>query len=209
MRSGGPSGVGSTAESGGRTPVIPLRPRGSAPPRLNTARMLAAAALILVVVGVGTFGVTQKRRADRLDQRVSVLLDGQREMQREIRDRDELLAQITGPGVRVIDANASSARAPSARMFWDQSSNKWTFFAYNLPEARQGRTYQLWLITKDQRKLSAGTFTPKPNGEAVVKATYALPRDSLLAIAVTDEPAGGSPQPTSHPLLLGAAGKAE
>jgi anti-sigma-K factor RskA len=94
-------------------------------------------------------------------------------------------------------------------MFWDPSSNKWTFFAYNLPETKQGRTYQLWLITKDQRKLSAGTFAPKPTGEAVVQATYALPRDSLFAIAVTEEPAGGSPQPTSQPFLLGAAGKSE
>jgi anti-sigma-K factor RskA len=202
-RAGGPGGAA------GQTPVVPLRPRATAPPRLNTARMLAAAALILVVVGIGTLGVTQKRRGDRLEQHIGVLLAGQREMQKEIGEKDELLAQITGPGVQVIDASSSNARQPSARMFWDQSSNRWTFFAHNLPETKQGRTYQLWLITKDKHKLSAGTFSPNPTGDALVQATYALPRDSLLAIAVTEEPAGGSPQPTSQPFLLGAAGKTE
>ena len=30
-----------------------------------------------------------------------------------------------------------------------------------------------------------------------MQATYALPKDSLAAVAVTDEPMGGSPQPTT------------
>jgi anti-sigma-K factor RskA len=54
--------------------------------------------------------------------------------------------------------------------------------------------------------VSAGTFAATANGSAVVRATYALAPDKLAAIAVTEEPEGGSKQPTTTPFLVGAAG---
>jgi anti-sigma-K factor RskA len=45
------------------------------------------------------------------------------------------------------------------------------------------------------------------DGEAMVRATYGLARDSLRAVAVTDEPAGGMPQPTGQFVVFGAATK--
>ena len=41
--------------------------------------------------------------------------------------------------------------------------------------------------------------------DAVVRATYPLARDSLQAIAVTEEPAGGVPQPTGAMVVAGEA----
>ncbi len=124
-----------------------------------------------------------------------------------IAEQQATIDALTGPGVKVINAAAAGVRKPFARMFWDQPANKWTFVAYDLPANAPGRTYQLWLITKDQQKVSAGTFAAAPDGRAFVRATYALPSDSLVAIAVTDEPAGGSKQPSTTPFLVGAAGK--
>ena len=92
-------------------------------------------------------------------------------------------------------------RAPFARMFWDTARNTWTLVAHNMPELRPGRTYQLWLVTPTA-KISAGTFRPTPDGEVMMQANYALPKDSLAAVAVTDEPMGGSPQPTTQPFLV-------
>jgi anti-sigma-K factor RskA len=126
-------------------------------------------------------------------------------MQERLADQQAIVAALTGPGVRVIDVAAASARQPYARMFWDQPAEKWTFVAYNLPATAVGRTYQLWLVTRDGKKVSAGTFAPSSNGVAFVRASYALAKDSLQAIAVTSEPAGGSPQPTTTPFLVGAA----
>jgi len=54
-------------------------------------------------------------------------------------------------------------------------------------------------------KISAGTFVPR-NGDAVVRATYDL-TEPLNAIAVTDEPAGGVPQPTGNPIIVAQATK--
>ena len=119
-----------------------------------------------------------------------------------VTDRDRLIANLTGPEVAVMTLASASARAPSARMFWDQSVNAWTFVAHNLPRPKAGRTYQLWLVTA-RLKISAGTFTPGANGDAVVRATYALPKNALAAVAVTDEPEAGSAQPTTVPVIVG------
>jgi anti-sigma-K factor RskA len=100
---------------------------------------------------------------------------------------------------------ASAGRAePGGRMFWDPRTDRWTFFAHNLPAVQRGREYQLWLITPGNRKIPGGTFRPGPRGEAHVEATYALPADSLAAVAVTEEPAGGLPVPSGPVVIVGA-----
>jgi anti-sigma-K factor RskA len=114
-------------------------------------------------------------------------------------------AQRVTPGVRIIDVAATEQRRGSARVFWDQSTNDWTFVGRNLPTPQAGRTYQLWLITPGDRKISAGVFAPALGGEAVATATYALPPDSLAAVAVTVEPAGGVETPTGEIVMLGRA----
>jgi hypothetical protein len=118
-----------------------------------------------------------------------------------IQDRDKLIANLTGPQVAVMSLASTSPTSPSARMFWDQSVDAWTFVAHNMPKPKAGRIYQLWLVTAKE-KINAGTFTPGANGDAVVRATYALPRDALAAVAVTDEPEAGSLQPTTVPMLV-------
>jgi hypothetical protein len=126
-----------------------------------------------------------------------------------VAERDRLLARLTGPGVRVVELSAGGAkpavaRLASARMFWDRASGSWTMFVHDLTPPPAGRTYQLWLVTP-QAKIPAGTFTPSATGDALVRATYALDPHALKAIAVTEEPAGGVPQPTGRVVIAGAA----
>jgi anti-sigma factor RsiW len=201
-----------TADRGNVTPIrrapdapapspAPARP---SPARPWPARWLAAAALV-IAAGAVTYGIDQRVTVRRLVADIAHLRDTTATMQQRLAEQQAIVAGLTGPGVKVIDAAATSARQPYARMFWDQPTNRWTFVAYNLPAAAPGHTYQLWLVTRDQKKVSAGTFAPSANGTALVRATYALPSDSLAAIAVTNEPAGGSAQPTTTPFLVGAA----
>ena len=165
---------------------------------------LALAASLVAVVSLGSlYQVTHERDAIAAAYQMAV---GDRVVADSLRasltDRDHLIANLTGPQVAVVTLASSGARAPSARMFWDQSVDAWTFVAHNLPKPKTGRTYQLWLVTAKQ-KISAGTFMPGANGDAVVRATYALPKDALAAVAVTDEPEAGSAQPTTVPVIVG------
>jgi anti-sigma-K factor RskA len=121
-----------------------------------------------------------------------------------VREREAQLASITGPGVFVVELTSNGVRAPSARMFWDRATNKWTIYAHGLPALAPGRDYELWLISGD-RKIPAGTFKPQPDGSATFTATYALDRTALTAIAVTEEPEGGVAVPTGSIVLVGAA----
>ena len=125
-------------------------------------------------------------------------------VRRALDEQSRLVAAITGADVAVVEMTSAGARAPSARMFWDRKANAWTFVAHNMPALAAGRTYQLWLVTRTSEKISAGTFTPSATGDALVRATYALARDSLAAVAVTEEPAGGVPQPTGSMVISGA-----
>ncbi len=120
--------------------------------------------------------------------------------------RDSTLRDLTGKQVSVLQLTAGTPRAAWGWMFWNHATNRWTFFVHNLAPAAAGKTYQLWLVTPTA-KISAGTFTPEANGSAEVQATYTLARDSLMAVAVTEEPAGGVPQPTGPFVIRASAGQ--
>jgi hypothetical protein len=114
----------------------------------------------------------------------------------------KLVGALSGARVKVVELAAAGPNTPSARMFWNQATNRWTMFAHNMAPPAPGRTYQLWLISHGT-KISAGTFTPSAVGDAMVAADYPLAPDALDAIAVTDEPSGGVPQPTGSMVLIG------
>jgi hypothetical protein len=171
------------------------------------AEWMAAAASVLLVVSIGLLLATMRDRQTVRDALQAELARsaGTRTSNDSLRtliaSRDSMIVGLIGRDVAVMSLTAAGAKAPYARMFWDTARNTWILAAHNMPELRAGRTYQLWLVTKTA-KISAGTFSPT-NGEAVVRATYPLARDSLEAIAVTEEPAGGVPQPTGVPIIAG------
>lgn len=175
------------------------------------AEWIALAASILLIVCVGLFaGVLRDRQNLQNSLTAAIATNAHAQsssdsLARLVASRDSLIAGLTGRNVAVMTLTSSGAKAPSAMMFWDKVKNTWTLVAHDMPSLPAGRTYQLWLVTP-AGKISAGTFDPA-NGEAIVRATYALSPDSLRALAVTEEPAGGSPQPTSAPLIAVAATK--
>ncbi len=69
--------------------------------------------------------------------------------------------------------------------------------AENMPSVPEDKTYQIWVIEDDVPKPS-GLFEPS---EGSVAAVVEHPIDETDALAVTVEPQGGSPKPTSDPVL--------
>ncbi|HYW50018.1 MAG TPA: anti-sigma factor [Gemmatimonadaceae bacterium] len=117
---------------------------------------------------------------------------------------DSLVTAMSGANVRVVELASTQQMSPGAKMFWDRVANRWTLVTHDLKPVPSGRTYQLWLVTAKAEKISAGTFNTDERGRAVVQATYALAEADLAAIAITEEPTGGSPQPTGTILVAGA-----
>jgi len=173
----------------------------------SPASWIAMAASLVAAVSLATlYQVTVERdNIRRTYQYVTGRPSQVDSLRAALEDRDRLIANLTGPQVAVVTLTSEGVRAPSARMFWNQTVNAWTFVAHNLPAPKAGRTYQLWLVTAKD-KISAGTFSPNASGDAVVRATYNLPKDALAAVAVTDEPSAGSAQPTTTPFIVGTSG---
>jgi anti-sigma-K factor RskA len=186
--------------------VIPIT---AARRRPSILPWLAAAASLVLLVGAGLYAASLRERLSTAEARYATAERERVALERRVAEREATLAAVSAPASRVIEMAAARPAAPSARMFWDPATDRWTFFAHNLPAVAAGREYQLWLVTADQRKISAGTFRPDAGGAAVVQATYALPADALAAVAVTEEPAGGVPQPTGSIIIAGAAAAAE
>jgi hypothetical protein len=187
--------------------VVPITsaPRRRAP----LLPWLVAAASLVLLIGVGMYAASLRGRLATAEDQYQVAERERFQLERRLAESDATLAAVTAPASRVIELAAARPQAPSGRMFWDVAHNRWTFFAHHMPQTRPGREYQLWLITADQRKIPSVTFRPDAEGHAVVQATYALPPDSLAAIAVTEEPAGGLPAPSGPVVIVGAAATEE
>jgi Anti-sigma-K factor rskA, C-terminal/Anti-sigma-K factor RskA, N-terminal domain len=113
--------------------------------------------------------------------------------------RDSLIASLVSPDVQAVTVSGSGP-APSAKYFLDRRAGRIIIAASSLPPAAQGRTYQLWGIETGKPPVSLGTFNTDSSGRAL--ASVAVPAGLRIAVtAVTDEPSGGSPQPTTTPFL--------
>ncbi len=68
----------------------------------------------------------------------------------------------------------------------------------NMPAVPEDKTYQIWIIKNDVPKPS-GLFEPRQDS---VAAVVEHPLEGGDVVAVTVEPEGGSPKPTTDPMLV-------
>lgn len=174
------------------------------PARTSTPWRLIAMAASLALVATGLGYARERSKRTEVEQLYTQRLEESAKLQAEMRGKDSELAAITGPSVSVMEMSATGVNAPTARMFWDRATNRWTVFAHGLAQPEAGRAYELWLVTAD-KKIPAGVFKPSEDGSAVFTATYALRPEDLKAIAVTEEPEAGVQAPTGPIILLGSA----
>lgn len=122
--------------------------------------------------------------------------------QAQLAQLDSLLAPLRGEDLRFASLTVEGDD-PSMRLFWSPSAGRIVYAVNNLPPAAPGRVYQLWGIPDGGAPVSLGVFDTNANGQALALAE--VTGDTPFQIsAVTDEPAGGSPAPTTTPFLAGA-----
>lgn len=176
-------------------------PSGARPGAGGWLPWMAAAAAVAFAVWTGV----SYRRAAAAEERLRAEIAEARAviqaLQSEGARRDSMLAALTAPGLETATL-ASTEREPRVRLFWNRERNLLLLTAFDLPPAPAGRTYQLWGIAPEGDPVSLGTFDTGVDRIAVtVIRTAGL--QPFEASAVTEEPAGGSPQPTTQPFLVG------
>ena len=179
------------------TPARTVRETPGGGQWMRTVPWLAlAAALGWVFVSTRAVG---RERAER--DVVAVTNDS---LRARVASLDSVVEVLLAPEVETVNMSAAGA-PPRARMYLNPVAGRVLLAAYRLPPAASGRTYQLWGIPSGGTPVSLGTFNTDASGSA--RVSFAVPAGVTIAVgAVTDEPAGGSPQPTTTPFLVGQVG---
>ena len=71
--------------------------------------------------------------------------------------------------------------------------------AGQMPAMPAARTLQLWFVPKKGPPLSVAIFRPDSQGQVVIVAPVNMAVNEIAALTVSEEPAGGSPHPTTAP----------
>ncbi len=190
----------------GQGAVTPIgRGAGSAPARTRVPPLYwgVLAASLIVAAGYAWSLGGLRRDVASLQQSVATSEATLAERQRELESREATLNSILEPGVKLYQLTASGDPEPGVQLFWDQQRNTAIINSYRLKPAPSGREYQLWFI-KDGKPVPSVTFKPDAGGRARIEKIRVPAGGGVSAAAVTVEPAGGSQQPTTKPILVGA-----
>lgn len=162
---------------------------------------VAAAAAILIAVGIGAYSLELRDRMQRLEAE-QAQLQADLILARAAEARlDSLVATLSGPDIRTATLAAPDTD-PNMRLIWNRNRGTLLLAGASLPPAPPGRTYQLWGIDEGEDPVSLGTFDSAPDGTILTLLDPGVD-DGFDLSAVTEEPAGGSPQPTTPPFLVG------
>ncbi len=185
-----------------------VRPIATAPSHARTAQTarragavpwVAAAAAILLAVVLGQRYRGERDARTAVERALTSVRSSLDSATGAIARRDSLIASLVAPDVQAVSVSGTGP-SPSARYFLDRRAGRIVIAASALPPAAPGRTYQLWGIETGRAPVSLGTFDTDSSGRAL--ATLRVPPGLRIAVtAVTDEPTGGSPQPTTTPFL--------
>lgn len=170
--------------------VIPLarRARRRGVPRWVTT--VTAAAAVVALALAGTFGVFAVRAQHELG-------ETQEQLAAAAADYAPVARVLGQPDARSVTATATGGG--NGTVVTSRRLDEAVFLAFHLPAAQPGRTYQAWAIGPSGAKslgllVAAGADSTAP----VVLGSLGGVRN----VGVTVEPAGGSRQPTTTPLLL-------
>jgi anti-sigma-K factor RskA len=184
----------------------PVRPPAPAPapvkavearPRvLSFNRVLAAAAGIAAALLIisNLYWVSQ----------VNGLRQQQADTVALMRSQQDALASLGTRGaerVELVSTDTTSGNRVLATVLWSEATPTALLFSDELPPLAPDRAYQLWVIQGEQ-PIGIGVFTVDEQGVGVLVFNSDTPMTEFNAVAITEEPAGGSEQPTTSPVAV-------
>lgn len=195
-------------------PVTPFRPAVAVPgpsrPRSSALQRWALAASVVLMAGLAAYAALLRiqlaETADALGEAAAYVAQLSAELETSRRDAamlvDTLQVVNAGDVIRVDLRGAGPGAGATGRAF--VSERGVVFHSEGLPALAGGRTYQLWVIPQGAAPVSAGTFAVNAFGGSSLARMLPAGLATVAAVAVTEEPDGGSPGPTTTPLLAGS-----
>jgi hypothetical protein len=173
------------------SPSLRVIPKPQSRSRLLAGIAVAAAALLIVT---NIFWVTRYNDLQSNQGEMLTLLEGQ----------TDILAALRRGNVQRLElaSTVEGGEASFATILWSPDFDTAVLFSEDLPALSPDRAYQLWMLGGEDR-FSAGVFSVDERGQALL--VFQTPRaiDQFDALGITEEPAGGSPAPTTNPIAVG------
>lgn len=125
----------------------------------------------------------------------------QRERQQSA-DNDRLVDALSIPGTHLLPMKGTETAADSTAYALLVANGRLLLVASGLPKLADGRQFQLWVLRRqDPKVVSAGVFSADEDSRALMKFEDPSLLSDLALLEVTDEPQGGSSEPTGAKLL--------
>lgn len=159
----------------------PTSPRELRRNPLHRLLGVAAAVMVIVTIALGALVAHLSSRVGELEQRSA-------QVYRVLAAADVRSVTLEGPD------------APTVSMAVSEQEGQAVLITEKLPRLGDDQVYELWLVGPDGPR-PAGLFRPDEHRQVV--HVLAAELSGVQAVAVTIEPRGGSPSPTSDPLLFG------
>ncbi|MEU7858037.1 anti-sigma factor [Nonomuraea sp. NPDC049141] len=126
-----------------------------------------------------------------------VVFDARRDLG-DLQARDgEVAAVLAAPDVTTV--RQSITAGGSGTVVVSRARGRMVFTSSGLPELPKSRVYELWLMGRDGIR-PAGLLNQRPDGVTTPMLATAAKGDEHIGLTV--EPAGGSKQPTTQPVLF-------
>jgi anti-sigma-K factor RskA len=152
-------------------------------PFLST--LAIAASLIAVVLGTRVSSLNTELEAART-QNASQISSLQNELNTIRTQNASSVAVVAAPGAKMYALFDPGNKKAIGQVVLTKDGR--VFFAHELGQIPSGKTWQAWAITKDSKAVSLGVFA----GSSITNAVNV----DVAAFGVSEEPAGGSSQPT-------------
>ncbi|WP_432482504.1 anti-sigma factor [Kineococcus esterisolvens] len=175
----------------GTAPVSSLevrRRRRGAPSRWSA--LVAAAGVLVAATGAG---VALDARGDA--ERARQVAEARREQQRTAESTLEQVAALLASGDSVTVQVSSGGTATVVR-----AGDRAAVIAAGLPAAGEGHAYQLWLV--HDHGVTPGAVMPQAGGQDGPAVALVEDLGSATGLGLSVEPAGGSQQPTTTPVVV-------
>ena len=181
----------------------PEAPARRAPSRARVWLGPALAAGLAAAVTWVAVAVPMQRRQGRLEERIAVQADRIGRLETDLARSSEIVQVMRRPDTLVVSLGSDTRPDAAGRVFWDRGAGVWHFSATGLEPLAPDRTYELWFINDAGEKIPAGVFDVDARGRGELRAEVPASAGNIVVAAVTDEPAGGSAQPTGTIRLAG------
>jgi anti-sigma-K factor RskA len=151
-------------------------------------RMVATGALVLLL-GINIISAFE----------IYSLKQEQSELDGQYSSQQSAIAMLAYPSTQTVGFEQGGI---SGSLLVDKKRNLLAVFAWHLPPAPAGKTYQVWLIDPQEDRTSGGFLVPENNQPFVMNIIRSpQPLMGFVGLGVTLEPLGGSPKPTGPRVL--------